>query len=323
MSLLETIEEVKVQTNTSFSTVLPGLQLAWDSTSYGALDKCARYYQHSIVEGRGFAYGTENPHLKWGLIFHSATELYDRERALGKDHDAALVSAMRHAIIETWDFALKRPWVSDEPTKTRNTLLRSIVWYCDKFQDDPLKTVILDNGKPAVELSFRFDPEIETGTGESILICGHIDRAVEFNSENAITDKKTTKAELNDNFFKQFNPDSQISIYSIAGIVVMGIEVNYFIIDGIQVQVNGTRFRRQIISISSDQLEEWLHDFKIKIRQAEDYARENYWPMNRKACGFGQNQCTFRPVCSSDPSIRQTLLDAMFIRRTWDPLVPR
>jgi len=325
MSLTDTTEQAQTETeqlrNSSFSPRLPNLQLAWDSTSYNALDKCPRFYQHSIIEGRTGAH--INAHLKFGTIFHGATELYARNRAEGLGHDQSLTESLRYAIVETWNPILRRPWASEEPTKTRNTLFRSIVWYLDQFKDDSLRTLILANGKPAVEFSFRFDTGLRTTNDEPLLLCGHIDRIVEWNDEMWITDRKTTKNELDENYFKQFNPHNQVSIYSIAGIVALGETIRGLIIDGCQILVTGSRFRRQPIPNSDDLLEEWMKDFEIKTRQAEEYARENYWPMNRQSCGHGRFQCQFRPVCSSEPSMRPDLLEALYVRRTWDPLQPR
>jgi PD-(D/E)XK nuclease superfamily len=321
MTLIETISTVEAETNSSFSQQIPKLQIAWDSTSLGALKSCPRLYQYSIIEGYGIP--LDNPHLKFGIVFHSATELYSRHRARGSDHQTSLLIALRHALVETWDFTLGRPWASKEPTKTRDTLLRSIVWYLDQFQNDPLETLILDNGVPAVELSFRFDTDLETSSGENFQLCGHIDRVVSWNGEIWITDKKTTKAELDDHWFRNFTPDNQVSLYSIAGIVTLNKEIDGLIIDGCQILVTGSRFRRKPISRSREQLEEWMTDLRFWLHQAEGYARANHWPQNEKSCGFGRNQCQFRSVCSAEPAIRQTLLDSQFSRRTWDPLQPR
>src|SRR5579864_8609451 len=219
MTLTETIAQATLDTvlNSSFSTLTPHLQLAWDSTSLDALERCPRYYQHSIIEGHGLV--DSNAHLKFGTIFHSATELYSHERAQGSDHDSALLVAIRHTLAETWDFAMRRPWASDVPTKTRDSLLRTVIWYLDKFRDDPLQTYILANGKAAVELSFRFDSGIRTSNDEPILLCGHIDKVVLWNDEILVSDKKTTGRDLDDNYFREYTPSNQVSLYSIAGIV--------------------------------------------------------------------------------------------------------
>ena len=65
----------------------------------------------------------------------------------------------------------------------RLTLLRSVVWYLDQFEHDSLETVILQDGKPAVELSFRFLTNYQAPTGEPFLLCGHFDRVALFNDE--------------------------------------------------------------------------------------------------------------------------------------------
>jgi hypothetical protein len=51
-----------------------------------------------------------------------------------------------------------------DTARTKETLVRSVVWYIDEYKDDPLKTALLPNYQPAVELSFKipvFDIEIE------------------------------------------------------------------------------------------------------------------------------------------------------------------
>lgn len=350
-------DEPKNQTNSSFSPTIPGLQLAWDSTSLDAFDKCPRLYQYTIIEGWRPA-GALNAHLHFGSVLHSATELYSKERAVGADHDAALCSALQHALEATWDPTLRRPWASEESTKTRNTLLRTIVWYLDRFRDDSLQTLILANGKPAVELSFRFDSGIRSKIGDEqvcsacegtgiiwdedghaqsdcnkcdgtgrvgspYLICGHLDRVVVWNEDLWITDKKTTKNALDDYYFRAFNPSNQMEIYSVAGMITLDTQIRGLIIDGMQILVEGSRFRRQTIEFSEPTLEEFLSDLQIKIREAETYAAAGHWPMRRTSCGYGRFQCAFRGVCSADPAIRPTLLQTGFERRIWDPLQPR
>lgn len=314
--------------NSSFSQVMPNLQTAHDSTSIKAGEKCWRYYKYSNIDG--YRTGTANPHQYFGQTLHSAIETYDRACAQGDDHQTAMQRALWTALDESWDHDHNRPWASEEPTKTRDTLLRTLVWYLDQWQNDPLKTLVLENGKPAVELSFRVDlssaaPDNRffAPTGEPYLICGHIDRAVEWNSEIWITDVKTTKYALDNNYFKQFSPDTQVSLYSLAGKVIFGKEIAGLIIDGIQVIVTGSRFRRQPIPRTESQLEEWLDDFTIYLRDLERNVDQDRWPMNPSACGFGNFQCVYRPVCSAAPEARQDLLDAFYVKRQWDPLIPR
>ncbi len=334
MTLLETIETVQAETNSSFSRTIPNLQVGIDSTSLSAFKTCPRLYYYSIIQG--YMLGTpgdqENPHLKFGTLFAQANEAYHHARANEEDHNKALQNTLAHVILESWDHVNNRPWISDEPTKTLKTLLRTIVMYFDHFENDPLETIILSSGKPATELSFRFSlseilpeniqDEYLAPSGEPYVLCGHLDRAVSWNDELWIVDNKTTKSILSDQYFANYNPDNQVSLYAIAGAVVLHKPVEGVIIDAAQVQVNGSRFMRRPISRTPAQLEEWLVDLKFYLRMMEAYAKLNYWPMNDKACGM-YGGCRFRTVCSADPSVREELLETFYTKRIWDPLLPR
>lgn len=318
---------VPKMTNTAFSQELPKLQLAWDSVSYNALDKCPRYYQLSIVLGYGLS-GNTNDHLLFGQLWHSACETYDHQRAQGVDHESAVRHIVYCLLINTWDFVHSRPWVSAEPTKTRETLIRTTILYLDNFENDPLATVIKADGQPAVEVSFNFDlGEVINGfrspTGESYLWCGHFDKVAEWNGEYWIPDKKSTKFELNEEYFSQFSPDNQMSGYHLAGQVVLHKPIAGIMIDAAQILVNGTRFRRRPVPREPEHLAEWLTDLRMKLRENEEYVRQDYWPMRAKSCGFGRMRCSFCPVCAAEPAARQEILDNFYVHRIWDPLETR
>jgi hypothetical protein len=146
--------------NSSFSKLLPTLQLAWDSTSLGEFKGCQRRYKYTIIDG--WVPREQSVHLRFGLEYHSALELYQHRLAAGDDHESALIESVKHALISTWDDKLNRPWISDNPNKNRITLIRSIIDYLDNFKNDSFKTYILANGKAAVELSFRLELDKKT-----------------------------------------------------------------------------------------------------------------------------------------------------------------
>ncbi|HUP79529.1 MAG TPA: PD-(D/E)XK nuclease family protein, partial [Pirellula sp.] len=228
--------------NSSFSTITPNLQLAWDSTSLSAFKTCPRLYYYSIV--LGYEPKQRSYHLTFGLIYHSALETYDHERSRGVDHDGATWAAVWHTLKETWDTKLQRPWNSGDSYKNRFTLVRTIVWYLDHFADDPITTVQLSNGKPAVELSFRYKFPHTFSNGETVVACGHLDRLGELGGSTWVVDRKTTKHELNERFFDQFTPDTQMTWYTLAGKVIGSVPVQGVILDGAQVLVNSSRFQR-------------------------------------------------------------------------------
>ena len=262
LPLEETIAEIAAETealaagNSSFSTITPGLQLAWDSTSLGALKRCPKYYELSII--RGYVSRQESVHLTFGIAFHSALEFYNHRRAEGIAHEAALIQTLRHVFVLTWRFDLSRPWPSDDPHKNRETLVRSVVWYLDQFENDPLETFIKANGSPAVELSFRLDLEYTTDAGEVYQLCGHLDKAVTFQGHKWIVDRKTTKSMINNEYFEKYSPDNQMSVYSLAGTLIFGEPVAGLIINAAQIGATFARFQRGQVIRTEAQLHEWL-----------------------------------------------------------------
>lgn len=312
-------EEVR---NTSFSMKLPTMQLAWDSTSLGALKECSRKYYYSIV--LGYVPRADSVHLVFGLLVHGASERYNHAKASGASHEQALCAAVRWALVESWDAKLQRPLaVLDDKNKNRANLIRTVVWYFEQFAEDPLETLILSNGKPAVELSFDMDLGTRTAsTEEQLTLCGHMDRVAVMNGVPYVVDIKTTKNTLNSEFFHKYSPDNQFSTYTLAGKVAFDIPLRGLIVDAAQVAVSFSRFARGIVTRDEAQLEEFLRDTLLYVKHAEGYAKEGYWPMNDKSCS-NYGGCPYREVCSKSPASRDKWLSMGFQKRVWDPLQRR
>ena len=199
-------------------------------------------------------------------------------------------------------------------------LITALLIYCLRLQ----------NGKASVELSFKFalneldeDGTFVSPTGEDYLLCGHFDKLALWNGELFVPDKKTSKYELDDTYFLQYTPDIQVSVYSIAGRVITKQDVQGVVIDGTQLLVSGSRFRRKEIPRSEAQLEAFLLDLKFYLHTAYLCAVNDHWPMNEEACGWGKMMCQFRPVCSCEPSGQEDVLKNFYVKRIWDPMIAR
>lgn len=83
----------------AFSTVNPWMQLAWDSTSLGLFKECPRKYFYSII--CGYMGDGENVHLKFGIWYHKALELYDKDISKGFTHDQATFNTVKWLLLET------------------------------------------------------------------------------------------------------------------------------------------------------------------------------------------------------------------------------
>lgn len=253
--------------------------------------------------------------LTFGIHIHSAIEHYEKRKAQGLDHPTNLRQTVRETLEATFG------WNPDHQYKNRYTLLRSIVWYLDRFgTSDPFRTVNLADGKAAVELSFRF------AIGDGLFLSGHLDRVVELDGDQYVMDHKTTKSTITPEYFRNYSPDTQVSLYTLASQIIYRTPVKGVIIDAIQVAVNFTRFERGFVYRTPGQLTEWLEDIKYWIAFAHSCSNDmadpddaRAWPMNDKACRF----CAFKQVCSRDPSVRQNVLETYYEISPWNPLTPR
>jgi hypothetical protein len=303
-----------------------GVQFAFDSTSLKLAETCLRKYQYKML--LGWQPERKSVHLLFGGWYASALESYYKYVADGMSQDEALIEVVSEALTETWVFDADEngdpiagtgvPWQSDHNTKTRENLIRTIVWYIDQFgEDDSCKTVILSNGQPAVEHSFRLDAD------DGIVLCGHLDRLVEYGGKVYIQDQKTTQSTITSRYFDGYNPDSQMSLYTFAGKSIFGLPVKGVMIDGAQIAVGFTRFERGFSFRTDDQLNEWYEHSMYYIEKARQATRDNHFPLNPSSCGqYGG--CEFRHICSKAPSIREQFLKGDFVRgKRWDPLEVR
>ena len=328
-------------THGSQSPFLPGtqIQFAWDSTSLGLIKTCPRLYQYTILDGwQGKA---ESIHLRFGIEYHAALQAYEISRANGVPHEDSIHDVVAETLRRTSD------WVVDVSTKAgkyknRETLISLILDYLDHFSDDPAETYIRSDGTPAVELSFRFEldwgpsrTQIEyqtqtpqnVETGQPYILAGHLDRVVTFNDHLFVMDHKTTTTTPGEYYFNQYEPNNQMTLYTLAGSMVLHSPIKGVIISAAQILLEKPhRFIRGFTYRTPDQIEEWLLDLRLHLNSAEAFAEAGYWPMNDTACDkFGG--CKFRGVCSKSPDVREMFLKTDFIKlepdARWNPLASR
>ena len=292
-------------------------QWAWDATSISLAMTCPRKYQLRILEG--YSPKNKSVHLRFGGHYATALEHFYKHRAEGATIDEALARVVREALEDTWDAERGEPYPFEHPAKTRLGLIRAIIWYVDEFADESaagITTYHLADGKPAVELSFSFEIE------DDIVLCGHLDRVVSYADDLYIMDQKTTGSTIGTYFFNSFKPDVQMTLYTLAGKVILNSPVRGVIIDAAQINMNGVRFGRGFTFRTEEEISEWWRGVRQLIAQTHSYADSGFFPMNTTACG-NYGGCEFREVCSNTPRIRQQLLDGNYTKHPWDPLKRR
>jgi len=302
-----------------FSPALPHFQTAWDSTSLGALKDCPRKYKLSILDK--WSPKSKSHHLTFGGLYASGVERYAHLLASGLPHDAAVLGVVRWVLEASGSRDESGgwvPWDSKDTVKNRYTLARTLVWNFEDRQHSPFKQLILANGKPAVELSFNF-PAFEVD-GETISLCGHMDQLIELDGKPWVLDDKTTGSALTASYFARYTPENQMSLYSIAGKIILDRPVAGVLVRAAQIGVNFARFATAQVPRPPAILAEWMEDTRAWITLAKRFAEANHWPGNDKHC----TMCDFRKVCAVSPSHRAAWLKEDFEKReAWNPLKVR
>ncbi len=319
------------------SPFLPGtnVMFAWDSTSLGMLKTCPKLYEYTIIQG--WTPKDDSVHLRFGAEFHEAIQDYEIAKAEDQSHTDAIHAAIRNLLIRTHD------WEVDVSTKAGNyknpfTLRQLCVDYFDHYSNDPAKTLILENGKPAVELSFKFElpwgpkagfdhPVCGSDKDIPYLLCGHLDRVVTFSDDLFVLDHKTTTTTPSEYFFRGFNPSNQMTLYTLAGQVVLDTKIKGIIVEASQICLDTpNKFIRKPTHRTQDQLDEYVQNLHFWFATAESYAEAGYWPMNDCACTM-YGGCKFQEVCSKSPQVREVYLNSDFVKlppeQRWNPLKAR
>lgn len=230
----------------------------------------------------------------------------------------------------------ERQWISNNRAKDRYSLVRLVMAYCDDQADSPETgpyPYAFPNGQPAVELSFQMPlpwstpggysttGKVTTWGNEKYVLCGHLDSIMTYGEENFISDNKTTKNALGAVYFAQYSPNLQVDVYDLSGSVLYpDLALKGVMIEAAQTLAESPPRFAMGINYRSDALrEELLGDLRYWLDQAERFASDNHWPMNRTACYM----CPFKVVCSKEPEARQRYLEAVFVKAPWNPLKER
>lgn len=316
VNLIETLEEVGlhpvVVDEDTFSPYIPGtdIRYAWDASSIEPLKRCGRLHNY---KSQGWRPREESVHLRYGSEYHKTFYDYEVLKASGLSHRDAVFDAV-HALTQRLG-----DWNPDHPKKNRETLIRSVIWHMEKYEDDQAETWMMSDGKPAVEVTFNFPLDFgPPGHDQPYVLCGKLDRIVVFNGDLFVLDYKTTTLSLTDSYWKQFRMDDQMSLYTLAGKVVFQAPIKGVVVDAAQILVGGTNFERGIVYRTQDQLDEWVENLRFYLDN------QNSNTMNTASCITRYGPCEYLEICGRTPQVRERFLKNSFVQEEpWNPLLPR
>lgn len=313
-----------------------GAQFGWDSTTLKAATTCLRLYYLSFIEN--FQDSSPKADLVFGGHYAKALERYHKLVAFGASHNDALLSVVKQVMIETWVHNTDKkgnplsgtgvPQQFLHATKTRENLIRTIVWYLEEnllIDNNGIKTYVDGQGNPAVERSFIVE------LNDDIVYSGHIDRIVAYDDHVFVQDQKTTGSTVSTNYFQKYDLDIQMSGYTYASRIALAPNVKGVMIDAAQIAVGFSRFQRGFTYRTEAQLNEWFSVSLNTINLAREVTKRwrdtdniDWFVPNFTACG-NYGGCPFAEICSKPPSLRKQFLTSNYSRRhhPWNPLESR
>lgn len=297
---------------------IPGtnVQFAYSANSLTIAMECQRKYKLMVVDG--WRAKGQSMHLLFGIGVANALDDYNKLRyGQGATHEEALYRVVKILLEGTGSRDPEsdewKPWDSGDSKKNRDNLVRTVVWYLEKYKDDPAKVLMYD-GKPAVEVPFSYEIDHAVYDGTTVVFNGFLDKFVEFCDLNIVVDQKTTGSTLGPYYFERYKLDNQVSMYTFSSQIITQKSFAGVMIDAMQIAVGFTAFDRGLATRTPAQLEEWLDSAKATITQTAHHAEDDEWPMNLTACNnFGK--CQFVDICSKDPAVRENYLKTYFERR--------
>ena len=288
-----------------------GRQLIWDASSLDDAFKCLHYYQvRDLARWQPQKKATS---ASFGTLLHSCLETYDRAllASTRESHGDRVAEATEQALQEALVRGLELK-ESIDSARTKETLVRAVVWYAEQFKNDPYETATLPDGTAAVETRFEL-PFLDTG----LRISGRIDRLVHYRGDLYVVDRKSTKKSLNISYLNEFTGAVQTYTYYWAA-MQMGMKPRGLLYEHCQTMVSGCRWHRQTVELFPANITEYEADMTDLIRRVEIAHETGVWPRNRASCN-NYGGCALREICNALPSQRHRYFTDLFAQVPYVP----
>ena len=277
-----------------------GRQLIFDRSSLTNADKCLFYYQKKDIER--WRSPRNNIAAAFGTLVHASLEEYDHVLTFAT-YEEAVDAAVKKALELAPELA-----ESEDNARTPETLVRAVVWYCDKYRNDPFKTAVIDIGDgPQVAVELRYEVDIPN---TDYRMSGRIDRLAVYDGDLYIIDRKTTKLTITQKYLNSFMPGWQFATYLWA-LPYMGLKVKGVLVEACQTMVNGTRWERERITMPRANLAEHEREIQNMVSRIDKAWEENFWPKSMASCNM-YGGCEMRFVCNAPVGMRERFLKDRF-----------
>lgn len=307
-----------------------------NSSSLSIIQQCPRKAYYSLY--RGLASKVESPATLFGSAIHSAMEVFysapKEERILPinmkknlelmsygtrlEDENSYMVYRATRAFIDRAEPLSK---LSPEDKRSIQNGVWMLTHYYETYIDDPY-TVYVDKKGPFVERTLEV--ELHKSPHLVITLFGTIDVILQnmANGQILVTDHKTTSM-MGKDFYNRLRPNHQYSGYLYLVQKSLGIQLDKFLVNGIEVKAKpktarGSKpnFARQTTSRSPEDMEEFEHTVHYFVEQYLHWMWTTRWPLGTVDACANWGGCQYLEVCSSPSSIRENIINANYIGAT-------
>lgn len=285
------------------------LNKVFDNSMISDYRLCPRYFEFRHIENLVPKGDPDNFKASFGSAIHEALEVFYEKMKEGLDFfdpevEESVKGEMTTAFLNYWS-----PFEGQDDIRTAAKGIIIVEKYYDTFKEETFKV-------------------IETEIGGAITMGDYTiilksDTLIEENNELKILEHKTSAHRG----FLITKPNSQLDTYIVGVREITGREVKSAILNQIyfrkgrsnEKQEDTVSFVREETYRNEEEIKEWCEDTYAWCEAITRSLSRGYFARNPSAC-TSYGGCQYRQICeSSDNSLQQTLKEAMFEEKMWEP----
>lgn len=183
--------------------------------------------------------------------------------------------------------------------------------YIRKFLDDPFEVLQDAAGRPMVECTL--EAVISDTPAAQITLFGTIDvilRNVQYDTI-LVTDHKTTSS-LGVEFYKRIKPNHQYTGYILLVKEALGLAVEGFLVNGIQVAKTKTAFARQFTHRDEADFAELRAALVAGVTEYLACKVTGIWPQSAPNPCSMYGGCAYHSICEVNPVLREQVIKSLY-----------
>jgi hypothetical protein len=296
-------------------------------------------WKYHLFENLNIVEKQLKPAPAFGIAMHEGIAEFRLARREGKKFTEAyetgaqklLVSYRQHMPPE-----MTAETLQDDPRGPRNAI-RLYTGFCEFFEPLALEYLYVEvpfalhvgtidipveiTEHDLARITYRTEPR-------EVIYVGIIDAVIKEYGHILVNDLKSTAWSINENWLNGFKMDQGLIGYTVATRELLGIETQRASVHAMWVKAEpkvrgkplNEYFHNKAFHWDETQFSEWHQNILLTAAEIERKKLMGDWIMD-----FGQNcgafgGCSYRPLCSAPPGIRNRIVEMDYARGVWSPL---